>query len=85
MLLLNLIFEYQFLQNALIAGLLTSIVCGIIGVIIVEKKLVMMSGGIAHTAYGGVVVVNDIVGNLLVKGKLFGFQRQHFHILFKTA
>jgi len=54
MLLLNLIFEYQFLQNALIAGLLTSIVCGIIGVIIVEKKLVMMSGGIAHTAYGGV-------------------------------
>lgn len=46
--------EYQFLQNALWAGLLSSLVCGIIGVIIVEKKLVMMSGGIAHTAYGGV-------------------------------
>jgi zinc transport system permease protein len=28
--------------------------CGLIGVVIVEKKLVMMSGGIAHTAYGGV-------------------------------
>lgn len=48
------IFEYQFLQNALMAGILASIVCGIIGVIIVEKKLVMMSGGIAHTSYGGV-------------------------------
>lgn len=48
------IFEYQFLQNALIATVLASVVCGIIGVIIVEKKLVMMSGGIAHTAYGGV-------------------------------
>lgn len=48
------IFEYQFLQNALFASILASIVCGIIGVIIVEKKLVMMSGGIAHTAYGGV-------------------------------
>jgi zinc transport system permease protein len=48
------LFKYQFLQNALIAGLLASIVCGIIGVIVVEKKLVMMSGGIAHTAYGGV-------------------------------
>ena len=48
------LFEYQFLQNALISGILASIVCGIIGVIIVEKKLVMMSGGIAHTSYGGV-------------------------------
>lgn len=48
------IFEYQFMQNAVIAGILASIVCGIIGVMIVEKKLVMMSGGIAHTAYGGV-------------------------------
>lgn len=48
------IFEYQFLQNAFIASILASIVCGIMGVIIIEKKLVMMSGGIAHTSYGGV-------------------------------
>ncbi|HBD86842.1 MAG TPA: hypothetical protein DC001_05385, partial [Clostridiales bacterium] len=48
------LFEYRFLQNALYAGILASVVCGIIGVIIVEKKLVMMSGGIAHTSYGGV-------------------------------
>ncbi|MCI1959656.1 MAG: metal ABC transporter permease [Clostridia bacterium] len=48
------LFEYQFLQNALFSGILASIVCGMIGVIIVEKKLVMMSGGIAHTSYGGV-------------------------------
>ncbi len=48
------LFEYQFLQNALFSGVLASVVCGIIGVIVIEKKLVMMSGGIAHTAYGGV-------------------------------
>ncbi|WP_411676124.1 metal ABC transporter permease [Caproicibacter sp.] len=48
------LFQYQFLQNALAAGLLSSIVCGIIGVIVIEKKLVMLSGGIAHTSYGGV-------------------------------
>ncbi len=48
------LFEYQFLQNAFISGILASIVCGMIGVIVIEKKLVMMSGGIAHTAYGGV-------------------------------
>lgn len=46
--------KYQYLQNAVMAGLLACIVCGIIGVIIVEKRLVMMSGGIAHTSYGGV-------------------------------
>ncbi|MFZ7133282.1 MAG: metal ABC transporter permease [Eubacteriales bacterium] len=48
------LFEYQFLQNAFLSGILASVVCGIIGVIIVEKKLIMMSGGIAHTSYGGV-------------------------------
>ena len=42
------------MQNAVCAALLASVICGIIGVIIVEKKLVMMSGGIAHTSYGGV-------------------------------
>ncbi len=46
--------QYQFLQNAVLAGLLASVVCGLIGVIIVEKKLVMMSGGIAHTSFGGI-------------------------------
>ena len=48
------ILKYSFLQNAIITSVLAGIICGIIGVIIVEKKLLMMSGGIAHTAYGGV-------------------------------
>jgi zinc transport system permease protein len=52
--LISALFEYQFLQNAVIASILASIVCGMIGVIIVEKRLIMMSGGIAHTSYGGV-------------------------------
>lgn len=51
---LSAIFKYSFLQNAIIAGLLASVICGVIGVIITEKKLLIMSGGIAHTAYGGV-------------------------------
>jgi len=46
--------EYQFLRNALLAALLSGVVCGVMGVVIIERKLVMMSGGIAHTAYGGV-------------------------------
>lgn len=46
--------QYRYLQYAVLAAFLSSIVCGLIGVVIVEKKLVMMSGGIAHTSYGGV-------------------------------
>lgn len=48
------ILHYNFVQNAIIASILASVVCGMVGVIIVQKKLVMMSGGIAHTSYGGV-------------------------------
>ncbi len=48
------ILEYQFLQYALIASFFAAVVSGLIGVIIVEKKQVMMAGGIAHTSYGGV-------------------------------
>lgn len=48
------VIEYQFMRNAVLAGLMASVVCGIMGVIVIEKKLVMMSGGIAHTSYGGV-------------------------------
>ncbi len=48
------IMNYTFLQNAIISSILASIVCGIMGTIIVEKRLVMMSGGIAHTSFGGI-------------------------------
>ena len=36
-------FGYSFFQNAFFTAILASIVCGIIGTIIVEKRLVMMS------------------------------------------
>ncbi|ABK62195.1 MULTISPECIES: metal ABC transporter permease [Clostridium] len=51
---INAFFQYAFMRHAFIAVILASIVCGIIGTIVVEKKLVMMSGGIAHTAFGGI-------------------------------
>ncbi len=48
------IFEYQFMLNALLASMLASIACGIIGTYIVIKRLVFLSGGISHSAYGGI-------------------------------
>lgn len=50
----NALFQYTFLQNAFLAAVLASVACGIIGPLIVEKRLLMMSGGIAHTAFGGI-------------------------------
>lgn len=42
------------MRNALFAGLLVSLACGIIGTLVVANRLVFLAGGIAHSAYGGV-------------------------------
>lgn len=47
-------FESGFMRNAFTAGLLVSIACGIIGSFVVVRRIVFISGGIAHAAYGGV-------------------------------
>ncbi len=44
----------DFMQNALIAGLLVSLISGIIGSLIVVNRMVFLAGGIAHTSYGGI-------------------------------
>jgi zinc transport system permease protein len=44
----------EFMQNALLAGLLASLACGVIGSLVVVNRQVFMAGGVAHTAYGGV-------------------------------
>ncbi len=46
--------SYHFIQNALIAGVLVSIVSGVIGSLVVVNRMVFLSGGIAHTTYGGI-------------------------------
>jgi zinc transport system permease protein len=46
--------QFEFMRNALLAGMLTSIICGIIGTLIIVNRLVFLSGGIAHSAYGGI-------------------------------
>jgi len=48
------ILQFEFMQNALMAGLLASLICGIIGTLVVVNRIVFISGGIAHASYGGV-------------------------------
>ena len=46
--------QYEFMRNALAAGLLASIICGVMGTLVVVNRIVFLSGGIAHAAYGGI-------------------------------
>lgn len=71
---LNAVLSYNFMQNAVLACFLASIVCGLIGVVVIEKKLVMMGGGIAHTSFGGVGL-----------GYLLGFEPMIGAVLFSLG
>jgi zinc transport system permease protein len=46
--------QFDFIRNALLAGILVSISCGIVGSLVVVNRIVFISGGIAHAAYGGI-------------------------------
>lgn len=64
------LWQYDFLRHALIAGILASIVCGIIGAYVVVKRIVFIAGGISHTAYGGIGLgyflgFNPIIGAVI--------------------
>ena len=48
------ILSYDFMRHAVLAGLLASIACGIIGSLVVVNRVVFVAGGISHAAYGGV-------------------------------
>jgi len=48
------VLQYEFMRNALIAGALASIACGIVGTYVIVKRIVFISGGISHCAFGGI-------------------------------
>jgi zinc transport system permease protein len=46
--------QYPFFQRALAAGLLASLACGVIGALVVVKRIATISGGLSHSAFGGI-------------------------------
>ncbi len=61
------ILHFEFMRNALAAAILSSIACGIIGSYVVVRRIGSISGGIAHTAFGGIGLgyylgVNPLLG-----------------------
>jgi len=64
------IFQYQFMQNALVAGLLGGITCSVVGVFVVTMHLSFIGVCIAHAAFAGALLglwlgFNPLIGALL--------------------
>jgi len=45
-----------FMQNAFLGGLLVSLVCGLLSVFIVLRRMAFVGAGISHSAFGGVAL-----------------------------
>jgi len=63
------VLQYEFMRNALLAGLLASVACGIIGTYVIVKRMAFISGGVAHASFGGIGLgyffgINPILGAL---------------------
>jgi zinc transport system permease protein len=46
--------QFEFLRNAIFAALLGSLACGIVGSYVIVKRIGYITGGIAHSAFGGI-------------------------------
>jgi len=64
-------FSYGFMQNAILAGIMASIICGVIGPFIVARRMVFISGGLSHTAFGGLGIAYWLGINPLYGASLF--------------
>jgi zinc transport system permease protein len=45
--------DHAFMQRALLAGLLASIVCGVIGSFVVSRRISFLAGGVSHSLLAG--------------------------------
>lgn len=50
-----------FVQRMLIAGILASLACGVIGTIVVVRRNVFVAGGVAHTTFGGIGIAYYLI------------------------
>lgn len=65
------ILTFEFFQNAILASVLVSIACGIIGSLIMINRLFSMAGGITHAAFGGIGIAFYFGLPLFVSTSLF--------------
>ena len=52
----SLLADYPFMRHAVLAAVLASLACGIVGTLIISNRLSFLAGGASHAAYGGIGV-----------------------------
>ena len=55
---LHALLEHGFLQLALVAGLVSAVGCGVVGSLVVVRRITFLAGGIAHAVLGGMGVAH---------------------------
>ncbi|MCD8072182.1 MAG: metal ABC transporter permease [Alistipes sp.] len=65
------ILSYGFLRNAVVACLLSGIVCGVLGTYIVSRRMVFLSGGITHASFGGIGIAHYLGYDPIAGAALF--------------
>ena len=50
------ILQYQFIERAIIAGLFLGIVCAVLGVFLVLRKMSLIGDGLAHISFGAIAL-----------------------------
>ncbi|MDH3890032.1 MAG: metal ABC transporter permease [candidate division Zixibacteria bacterium] len=58
---LQAVFDYPFMRNAVSAGLLAALACGVIGSFVVARRITYVAGGIAHSVLGGMGVAGYLI------------------------
>jgi zinc transport system permease protein len=62
---------YTFMQHAVLAAILSSVVCGIIGTLVVINRLSSLTGSVAHAAFGGLGLSYLLGTNPLLGASVF--------------
>jgi len=78
---IDVLIHQSFMQNAIVIGLLASVACGVMGTYVVVRRIVFISGGIAHAVLGGMGIayyygynpIHGAVLSALIAALIIGF------------
>lgn len=63
--------HYQFVHHALLACLLSGVVCGLVGAWVVVRRMVFLGGGITHASFGGIGIAYWLGANPILGAFVF--------------
>lgn len=66
------LFQYQFLQNALLTSVMVGLISGVIGSFIILRGMSLMGDAISHAVLPGVALSYMIGGSYIIGASLFG-------------